>query len=272
MPSEKQKREADSAKKKVLAEKQKAAKEKLRKERETAKEKAATLAKEAKERKESAKAAVAARKKEALRQQAAEVKRQQEKRGTVNKTQSLPKAVASPRLRASKRDSASTTSSVTSAATQGEHNRVKITNPPTLKKNLGKEFERAIGLDGQREGELSVGSVKKVAYTPNDLERNDDTGRSIIEDAAFVTDLVDFDPSKVTLTPNPQILLQKVQDNIGRCRSTPDDPDAIRFLTIIENFKVSNYGRIFGETGVPSKAEHPKFLGVKLLYRSTLAI
>ena len=117
-----------------------------------------------------------------------------------------------------------------------------------------------------------MGSVTKVAYTPNDLEPNNDTGRSIIEDAAFVTDSVDFDLSKVTPKPDPQILLQKVQDNIGRCRSTPDNLDTIRFLTIIENFKVSNFGRIFGETGVPSKAEHPEFLGVKLLYRSTLAI
>ena len=49
MPSDKQRREADIAKKKVLVEKQKAAKEKLRKEREIAKEKAVMVAWAAKE-------------------------------------------------------------------------------------------------------------------------------------------------------------------------------------------------------------------------------
>ena len=224
MPSDKQKREAEIAKKKAAADNLKAAKEKSRKEKELAKEKAAKAAKEAKQRRE---VSAAARKKAALQQ-----------------TQSLKKA-ASPRTRPNKRDSASTTTSVTSAETQGGRNKAKIIDPPTLKKNLVEDFERAIGLEGQREGDLSVGSGTKVPYTPNDLEPNNDTGRSIIEDAAFVTDSVDFDLSKVTPKPDPQILLQKVQDNIERCWSTPDDLDAIRFLTIIENFKVSNFGRIF---------------------------
>ena len=243
MPSEKQKREAEIAKKKAAADKQKAAKEKLRKERELAKEKATKAAKEAKDRRESLKAAVAARKKAALQQ-----------------TQSLKKAAISPRLRVSKRDSASTTSSVTSAATQGERNKAKITDPPILKKNLVEDFERAIGLEGQREGDLSVGSGTKVPYTPKDLEPNNDTGRSIVDDATFAIESVDMDFSKEDTKRDPDVLLQKVQDKILLCNTTPEDLDAIRFLTIIENFKVSNFGHIFNKNGFPTKAEQPEFL------------
>ena len=273
MPSDKQKREADTLKKKkALAEKKKADMEKLRKEREIARKTAAKVAKEAKDRREASKAAAAAKKKEAPQQQETEIRQQQEKRGMTNNPQSIKKVALSPRIRGSKRDSASTTSSVTSAATQGERHRAKITDPPILEKKIGEDFETAIGLEGQREGEVSVGSGTKVPYTPNDLEPNNDTGRSIVDDAKFVTESVDMDFSKDDTKRDPNVLLQKVQDKILLCNTTPDDLDAIRFLTIIENFKVSNFGHIFGEKGFPSKAEHPEILGVKRLYRSTLAI
>ena len=249
MPSKKQKREAEIAKKKAAADKQKAAKEKSRKERELAKEKAAKAAKEAKDRRESLKVAAAARKKAALQQ-----------------TQSLKKA-SSPRQRGNnKRDSASTTTSVTSAETQGGQNKAKIIDPPTLKKNLVEDFEKAMGLEEQREGDLSVGSGKKVPYIPKDLEPNNDTGRSIVDDATFAIESVDMDFSKDDTKQDPDVLLQKVQDKILLCNTTPDDLDAIRFLTIIENFKVSNFGHIFNKNGFPTKAEQPEFLGVKLLF------
>ena len=241
MPTDKQKREAEIAKKKEATGKQKAAREKLKKEKEIAKEKAAKAAKEAKDRRESVKVAAAARKKAALQQ-----------------TQSLKKA-SSPRQRGNKRDSASTTTSVTSAETQGGRNKAKIIDPPTLKKNLVEDFEKAMGLEEQREGDLSVGSGKKVPYTPKDLEPNNDTGRSIVDDATFAIESVDMDFSKDDTKRDPDVLLQKVQDKILLCNTTPDDLDAIRFLTIIENFKVSNFGHIFSQNGLPFKAEQPEF-------------
>ena len=98
-------------------------------------------------------------------------------------------------------------------------------------------------------------SVIKGAYKPKDLERNSNTGRSILDDAKFVTESVDMEFSKDNVQRDPMVLLQKVQDKILSCNTTPEDLDAIRFLTIIENFKVSNFGHIFSQNGFPFKAE-----------------
>ena len=54
------------------------------------------------------------------------------------------------------------------------------------------------------------------------------------------------------------------------CNTTPDDLDAIRFLKIIEDFKVSNFGHIFSENGFPTKSEQPEFLRVKLFFVDAL--
>ena len=58
----------------------------------------------------------------------------------------------------------------------------------------------------------------------------------------------------------------KVNGRILICNTTPDNLDVIRFVKIIEDFKVSNFGHIFSETGFPTKAEHPEFHEVKLLF------
>ena len=81
-----------------------------------------------------------------------------------------------------------------------------------------------------------------------------------------------MDVSKDTFQRDPMVLLQKVQGKMLLCKLTPDDPDAIRFLTIIKDLKGSNFGDIFSQNGFPLKAEHPEFLVVKLLFRCTLAI
>ena len=117
-----------------------------------------------------------------------------------------------------------------------------------------------------------MGSITKRVYQPKDLERGSDSGRSILDDAKFVTESVDMDFSKDNVQRNPMVLLLKVQDKMLLCNTTPDDLDAIRFLTIIENLKGSNFGDIFSQNGFPLKTEQPEFLVVKSLFRFTLAI
>ena len=93
------------------------------------------------------------------------------------------KQAVSPRIRPGKRGTTSSNSSVTSAATQGGHNKSKLAGPPDIKKNLSPNFKTAIGLEGQSEGDVTVGSVTKGAYKPKDLERGSNSGRSIVDDA-----------------------------------------------------------------------------------------
>ena len=116
-----------------------------------------------------------------------------------------------------------------------------------------------------------MGSVTKGAYKPKDLERCSNTGWSIVDDEKFVTESVDTDFSKEDVQRDPIVLLHKVQDKMLSCSTTPEDLDAIRFLTIIGDFKVSNFGHIFSQNGVLLKVEQPEFLVVKLLFRCTLA-
>ena len=75
-----------------------------------------------------------------------------------------------------------------------------------------------------------------------------------------------MDFSKDDTQRNPSSLLQKVQDKILLCKTTPDDLEAIYFLKIIEDFKVTNFGHTFSKNGFPTKSEHPEFLKVKLLF------
>ena len=97
-----------------------------------------------------------------------------------------------------------------------------------------------IGLKERLEDEEVTDILIKGAYIPKDLNRDSDTGWSIVDDATFVTEWVEMDFSKDDAKRDPSVLLQKVQDKMLLCNTTPDDPDAIRFLTIIKNYKVSN--------------------------------
>ena len=62
------------------------------------------------------------------------------------------------------------------------------------------------------------------------------------------------------------MLFQKVIDKVAICNETIDDLDANRFVQIIKDFKVSNFGHIFSRTGFPKKAEHLEFIEVKQLF------
>ena len=178
----------------------------------------------------------------------------------------MQKQAVSPRTRSGKRGTTSPNSSVTSAVTQGEHNKPKIDGPPDIKKKLSPNFTTTIRLEEQSEGDVTVGSVTTGEYKPKDLERCSNSGRSIVNDAKFVTESVDMDFSKDDVLRDPMVLLQKVQDKMLSCNTTPEDLDAIRFLTIIEDFKVSNFGHIFSQHRFPFKAEQPEFQGVKSLF------
>ena len=81
-----------------------------------------------------------------------------------------------------------------------------------------------------------------------------------------------MDFSKEDAQHDFRVLFQKVNNKMLICNTTPDNLDAICFVKINEDFKVSNFGHIFSETGFSKKAEHPEFLEVKLLFRCTLAI
>ena len=229
MTSNQQKRVAEErAKKKALVDKHKAATEQRKKNQEIAKEKAAKVTEAAKDKKALAKADSAS---------AAKKKKEDERTQAAEKVKAMQKQAVSPRTRQGKRGTTSSNSSVTSTATQGGHNKSKLAGPPDIKKNLNPNFKTAIGLEGQFEGDVTVGTITKGVYQPKDLERGSDSGRSIIDDAKFATESVDMDFSKDNFQRGPLILLHKVQDKMLSCSTTSEDLDAIRFLTIIENFK-----------------------------------
>ena len=110
-----------------MVDKQKAATEQRKKNKENAKEKAAMVAQAAKDKKALAKAASAS---------AAEKKKEDEWKQAVDRVKAMQKQVVSPRTRSGKRGTTSPNSSVTSAVTQGEHNKPKIDGQPDIKKKL----------------------------------------------------------------------------------------------------------------------------------------
>ena len=65
--------------------------------------------------------------------------------------------------------------------------------PPSIQKKLSDEFDAAIDLVEQEEDEEVTGIVIKVAYTPNDLDSDSDTGWSIETNTKFVTESVEMD-------------------------------------------------------------------------------
>ena len=75
-----------------------------------------------------------------------------------------------------------------------------------------------------------------------------------------------MDFSKEDAQRNPRVLFQKVNNKMLICNKTPDDLNAIYSVKIIKDFKVSNFGYIFSETGFPTKAKYAEFLDVKLLF------
>ena len=149
---------------------------------------------------------------------------------------------------------------------------MKIFGPPSINKKLVEDFDAAIGVSEQEKDAERTDLEINRAYTPNDLESNNKKGRYIVANAKFVTGLVEIVFSKEGTSRDKQVLFQKVINKVESCNITIDDPDAKRFVQIIKDFKVSNFGHIFNRTGFPKKAEHPKFNKVKQLFLCTLAI
>ena len=162
--------------------------------------------------------------------------------------------------------------STSSVVTEGMYQKLKINEPPIIQKKLSDEFDALIGFMEQEEDTEVMGIVTKGAYTPKDLDSDSKTDWSIVADVKFVTELVEMDFSKEDTKCNFRVLFQKVTNKMVICNAILDNLDAICFVKTIEDFKVSNVGHIFSETGFPKKAEHPEFLGVKQLFRCTLAI
>ena len=126
---------------------------------------------------------------------------------------------------------------------------MKINEPPIIQKKLSDEFNAVISFREQEEEAEVTGIVTKGAYTPKDLNSDRETGRYIVANAKFVTELVEMDFSKEDTKRDFRVLFQKVTNKIVICNATFDDLDVIRFVQIIEDFKVSNFGHIFSETG-----------------------
>ena len=127
------------------------------------------------------------------------------------------------------------------AVKQGGHQKEKLNEPLNIQKKLSAEFDLAIDLEDQEQDEEATGIVTKRAYMPKDLDSNSDTGWSIVADATFITESVEMDFSKENAQRNPRVLFQKVNDKMLICKQTPDDLDAICFVKIIKDFKVSNF-------------------------------
>ena len=159
--------------------------------------------------------------------------------------------------------------SVSSVDTQEEGQKSNLVGPPKISKKLETDFEAAIGDIVQ---EKHTGLDTTGAYTPNNVDSDNKTGRYIVADAKFVTESVGMNFSKESTSRDKLVLFRKVIDHMERCKETIDDPDNERFAQIVKNFKVSNFGHIFSRTGFPSKADHPEFIKVKRLFQCTLAI
>ena len=135
---------------------------------------------------------------------------------------------------------------------------MKILGLPSINKNLRDEFDAAIRVSDQEKDMEVTGLDTNRAYTPNDLNSDNKTGRSVVADAKFVTELVKMDFSKEETTHDRKVLFQKVINKMARCNKTINDLDVNRFVQIIKDFKVSNFEYIFSRTGYPKKAEHQK--------------
>ena len=81
-----------------------------------------------------------------------------------------------------------------------------------------------------------------------------------------------MDFSNEETTRDKKVLFQKVIDKVVIFNKTINELDANRFVQIIKDFKVSNFGHIFSKTGFPKKAEHPEFIKVKQLFWCNLVI
>ena len=189
-------------------------------------------------------------KKRALQSEAAKGKKhkdeEEKKRVMAAKSQGLKNLQASPRNPSTKHSSASPTST-SLVATQGGHQKLKIIEPPSIKKKPSDEFDEAIGVREQEEDVEVTGLVTKEAYTPKDLNSDDKTGQSIVSNAKCVTESVDIDFSKEGTNHDFKVLFKKVTDKMDSCNATINNLDAIRFVQIIKDFKTSNFGHIFSK-------------------------
>ena len=104
---------------------------------------------------------------------------------------------------------------------QDDEEKLKLEGPPKLNKKLLKDFEADIG-------DLSdkyTGFDANGAYTPNNVEKDNETGGYIVADAKFVTELVEMDFSKEVTSRDKLVLFQKVNNHMKKCNETSDDPD-----------------------------------------------
>ena len=111
---------------------------------------------------------------------------------------------------------------------------MKIIEPPSIQKKLSDEFDVTISVREQEEDAEVTGIVIKGAYTPKELNSDSKTGRSIVAHAKFVTELVEKDFIKEDTN-------RKVTNKMAICNATIDDLNAICFVQIIKDFKVSNF-------------------------------
>ena len=140
------------------------------------------------------------------------------------------------------------------------------------KKKLVEDFDAAINVSEQEKDAERTGLDTNGAYTPNDHKSDNETGRYIVADEKFATESVAMDFSKESTSRDKLVLFQKVIDKVASCKETIDDQDAKRFVQIIKDFKVFNFGHIFSRTRLPRKADHPQFIKLKRLFQCTLAI
>ena len=136
----------------------------------------------------------------------------EQKNGMADKTEQSSNLHSSPRHPPVKRSSYSP-SSVSSVDTQEEGHNSNLVGPPKISKKLETDFEAAMDDIVQ---EKRTGLDTTGAYTPNNVNSDNKTGRSIVADAKFVTDLVGMDFSKESTNRNKLVLFQKVIDHMKR--------------------------------------------------------
>ena len=79
---------------------------------------------------------------------------------------------------------------------------MKILGPPSINKKLVEDFDAAISVSEQEKDAERTGLDTNRAYTPNDLDSDNETGRYIVANAKFITESVEMDLSKEGTTCN----------------------------------------------------------------------
>ena len=123
-----------------------------------------------------------------------------ENTGTKEKSTWADK-VSSPRHAATKRNYSSP-SSTSLMDTQDEKATPEIGGPPTITKKVSRGF-KPVMVDLPQE---YTGYDAKGAYTSNNVEKDNATGRYIVADAKFVTELVEMDFGKEGTSRDKMVL------------------------------------------------------------------